>query len=110
VTYIQANIDPAWLPLIGTPPFPTYTSGHSTQSGATATVLTDLLGDVAFTDHTHDALGLPARSFDSFEEAAQEAAISRLYGGIHYTFDNVEGYNAGVCLGDAVNTRIRWHR
>jgi hypothetical protein len=66
VTYIRNLIDPAWTPLLVTPPFPEYTSGHSVQSGAAAQVLTDLFGDVAFVDRTHERRGLPARSFQSF--------------------------------------------
>jgi hypothetical protein len=62
VTYIRNLIDPAWTPLLVTPPFPDYTSGHSVQSGAAAQVLTDLFGDVAFVDRTHERRGLPARS------------------------------------------------
>jgi hypothetical protein len=108
VTYIQAHIDAAWLPPIGTPPFPSYTSGHSTQSGAAAVVLHDVLGDVPFTDDTHAALGLPARSFTSFDEAAAEAALSRLYGGIHYRFDNDAGLEVGEEIGRNVLTAIAW--
>src|SRR4030095_4577203 len=92
VTYIQDNIDSTWLPCIVTPSFPTYTSGHSTQSGAVAAVLTDLFGTKAVTATTHsDHTSMPPeepRSFGSFDEAAQEAAASRLYGGIHFPFDN----------------------
>ena len=68
-----------------TPPFPEYPSGHSVQSGAAFQVLTDLFGDgYAFVDRTHEARGLHPRRFGSFLDAAEEAAISRLYGGIHY--------------------------
>jgi len=96
VTFIQAYIDAAWMPLIPTPPFPTYTSGHSTFSGAAAAILTAEIGDqISFTDSTKIAYGFSPRSFNSFIEAAQEAAISRLYGGIHYRFDNDEGYKCG---------------
>ncbi len=85
VTYINRLIDPKWKPLLITPPFPEYPSGHSTQSGAAAAILTHLLGDNhAFTDDAQDADGLPSRSFTSFNQAAEEAAISRLYGGIHF--------------------------
>ena len=85
VTYINRFIDPNWRPLLITPPFPEYPSGHSTQSGAAAAILTHLIGDNhAFTDDAQNADGLPARSFTSFNQAAEEAAISRLYGGIHY--------------------------
>ena len=84
VTYINRFIDPNWRPLLITPPFPEYPSGHSTQSGAAAAILTHLIGDNhAFTDDAQNADGLPARSFTSFNQAAEEAAISRLYGGIH---------------------------
>jgi membrane-associated phospholipid phosphatase len=108
VTQIRATIDPDWLPLLPTPPFPSYASGHSTQSGAAATVLTALLGEIAFTDHTHDARGLPPRSFTSFDAAAEEAAVSRLYAGIHYRFDNDAGLEAGRCVGRKILRRVRW--
>jgi hypothetical protein len=95
-----------------TPPFPEYTSGHSVQSGAAARVLTDLFGPVAFIDHTHTGRGLPPRSFASFDAAAEEAAISRLYGGIHYRSAIELGLRQGRAIGDAVNalpTRPRRH-
>jgi PAP2 superfamily len=104
VTYIQRLIDASWLPLLGTPPFPEYTSGHSVQSGAAAEVLTDLFGpDLAFVDRTHESRGLPPRAFNSFFEAAAEAAISRLYGGIHFRPAIVRGLDQGRCVGRAVN-------
>lgn len=102
VTYIQRLIDEDWLPIIVTPPFPEYTSGHSVQSAASATVLTDLLGEVAFTDHTHDRRGFPPRSFSSFTEAAEEAAVSRLYGGIHYRAACERGLKQGHRVGKRV--------
>jgi len=103
VTYIRAIIDPAWTPLINAPPFPEYPSGHSAQSGAAAQVLTDMFGTMGFTDHTHDARGLPARSFDSFFAAADEAAISRLYAGIHYRSAIEDGLDMGRCVGVTVS-------
>jgi membrane-associated phospholipid phosphatase len=107
VTYIRANINPAWMPLIGTPPFPEYTSGHSTQSGASAAVLAELFGaNYRFTDHTHDELGFAPRSFRSFAEAAAEAAQSRLYGGIHYASANGHGLDAGWRIGGAANALL----
>lgn len=108
VSYIQEVIDPDWNnpevtdPVL-TPPFPEYPSGHSVQSGAAATVLTELFGDLAFTDHTHDALGKAPRSFSSFWEAAEEAAISRLYGGIHFRAAIEKGITHGQCIGEKVN-------
>lgn len=104
ITYIRRHIDPAWgdpLPVV-TPPFPEFTSGHSVQSGAAAAVLTSLFGTVAFTDRTHDRLGLSPRSFASFEAAADEAATSRLYGGIHFRPAIEDGLVQGRCIGTAV--------
>lgn len=104
VTYIRQHIDSTWLPLIGTPPFPEYPSGHSSQSGAMATVMTDLFGSsYSFVDDTHGDLFGGPRSFDSFEEAGQEAAVSRLYGGIHFRFGNMAGLDLGNIVGENVN-------
>lgn len=110
VTFIQKNIDKNWKPLISTPPFPEYTSGHSSQSGATAYVLTHLFGsNVAFTDKTHqnrtDIDGTP-RTFKNFMEMASEAAESRLYGGIHYPMGNMEGLSSGIKIGKAHDNLI----
>jgi hypothetical protein len=102
ITYIRATIDPGWgdpLPLV-TPPFPEYTSGHSVQSAAAAAVLTARFGVVPFVDHTHDARGFAPRAFASFEDAAAEAAISRLYGGIHYRAAIERGLTQGRCIGE----------
>jgi hypothetical protein len=107
VTYIHAHIDPAWQPYLITPPFPEYPSGHSTQSGAAAAVLAALLGDpFPFDDATHADDGLPVRSFASFAEAAREAAVSRLYGGMHFRFGNEAGLVQGDCVGRAVIARL----
>lgn len=103
VTYINQVIDPSWTSPITTPPFPEYTSGHSVQSAAAATVLTALFGDdFVFTDHTHDALGFAPRSYSSFFDMADEAAISRLYGGIHYRSAIDAGLEQGKCVGQRV--------
>ena len=100
VTYIKRHIDKAWEPLLVTPPFPEYTSGHSCQSGAASTVLTAIFGEgFAFDDATHEDEGLPVRSFPSFTAAAEEAAMSRLYGGIHYRFGNEAGLAQGRAVG-----------
>lgn len=100
VTYIKRHIDKAWEPLLITPPFPEYTSGHSTQSGAAATVLTATLGEgFAFDDATHVDEGWGVRSFPSFTAAAEEAALSRLYGGIHFRFGNEKGLEQGRTVG-----------
>ena len=80
------------------------------QSGAAFYVLADVFGaDSAFTDRTHDDRGLPPRRFDSFDEAAREAAISRLYGGIHYRPAIERGLAQGRCIGEAV-TRLPFRR
>jgi hypothetical protein len=107
VTCIRRVFDPNWTPLLVTPPFPEYTSGHSVQSGASAHVMTDLFGRLGFTDRTHEGRGLPARTFASFEEAAQEAGISRLYGGIHFRAAIERGVEQGICVGKHVSALSR---
>ena len=105
--------DPSWIPLLKTPPFPAYTSGHSTFSGAASAVLTSLFGEnVAFDSQSDGHLAaeqrpldpsqIVTRHFASFNDAAQEAGLSRIYGGIHYRFDN----SAGLTLGDLVGTAV----
>ncbi len=104
LTYIQRSIDPKWTPLLNTPPFPEYPSGHSTQSGAAAAVLSAAFGEnFAFTDRTHEADGLKARAYKNFWAAAQEAGISRLYGGIHFRSAVERGLEQGKCVGAKVN-------
>jgi hypothetical protein len=102
VSYLNANVDASWLPLLTTPPFPEYPSGHSVQSGAAFQVLADLFGDRQFDDHTHDERGMAPRHFESFTQAAEEAALSRLYGGIHYRPAIEHGLTQGRCIGHAV--------
>jgi hypothetical protein len=110
ITYVHDVLgDRDWTSPLVTPPFPEYASGHSVQSAATARVLTDMFGDLAFTDHTHDVRGLPPRSFDSFLEAAEEAAISRLYGGIHFRSAIERGLDQGQCVGSSVSA-LRFRR
>ena len=102
-TLINQYIDENWKPVLQTPPFPEYTSGHSVVSGAASTVLTKIFGqDFAFDDDTEVPFGLPIRSFDSFEKAAQEAAISRMYGGIHYRAAIEVGLKQGGSVGNTV--------
>lgn len=100
-TLINKYVDDIWAPVLQTPPFPEYPSGHSVISGAASTVLTRIFGeDFSFLDDTEVKYGLPARSFTSFNQAAEEAALSRLYGGIHYraAIDKglVQGNNVGM--------------
>jgi hypothetical protein len=101
ITYIRALIDENWSSPVGTPPFPEYVSGHSSQSGAMASVMTHFFGDsYSFTDDLHGDLFGGPRSFNSFWEAADEAAVSRLYGGIHYEYSNTEGLYLGDRIGN----------
>jgi hypothetical protein len=109
VTYIDLYIRRNWAPYIQTPPFPEYPSGHSVASGAAAEVLTTMFGQVAFTDRTplingHENL---QRSFTSFEAAANEAGISRMYGGIHYRAAIELGLRQGRCVAQNVLNNVR---
>ena len=85
VTVINKFVDEKWEPIIETPPFPEFTSGHAVVSNAAATVLTRILGEnYSFTDNTEIPFGLKTRSFTSFYKAAEESSWSRVYAGIHY--------------------------
>jgi hypothetical protein len=99
-TAIRKLIDPSWMPLLQTPPFPEYTSGHSVISSAAAEVLSAFFGDkFSYTDTVERGFGLKPRKFSSFREAAEEAAMSRYYGGIHF-FDSIEnGKDQGRRIG-----------
>ena len=102
-TLINEHIDDSWKPVLQTPPFPEYVSGHSVASGAAAVALTDIFGDnFAFDDDTALPYGLPVRSFSSFNEASAEAAVSRIYGGIHYRAAIEVGLDQGRDLGKFV--------
>lgn len=110
VTYIRRVIDPAWNPLLPTPPFPEYVSAHSAQSAASLATLEDLLGtNVSFVDHAHDADGFAARSFDHIFAAAEEAGISRVYAGIHFQSGNLNGRALGRCVAAKVDA-LNWRR
>ncbi|KAI9020588.1 phosphatidic acid phosphatase type 2/haloperoxidase [Hyaloraphidium curvatum] len=94
--------DPTWRPLLATPPFPSYTSGHSTFSSASAQMLAQWFGtdDVSFTASSEWGTQFPGdpvpdRSYSSFSSAAAEAGQSRIYGGIHFQEDNVQGSRVG---------------
>jgi hypothetical protein len=107
-TYINQNIDENWIPLLQTPPFPEYTSGHSVISNSAATVMTKLFGDnYAFTDSTEVEFGMPPRQFQSFMQAADEATISRMYGGIHYMPACNNGKVQGRKVGEFVLAKIK---
>lgn len=107
-TVINQNIDENWKPLLQTPPFPEYTSGHSVLSTVAATVLTSIFGDnFSFKDDTELQFGLPSRSFKSFIEASKEAAMSRFYGGIHYRAAIENGMVEGKNVGDFVVSKLK---
>lgn len=107
-TLINEHIDENWVPILQTPPFPEYTSGHSVVSGAASIALTDIFGDdFAFDDDTEVPYGLPVRSFKSFKQAADEAAISRMYGGIHYRAAVDIGVKQGRDLGAFVVANLK---
>jgi membrane-associated phospholipid phosphatase len=107
-TVINAHLDEGWQPLLQTPPFPEYTSGHSVISSAAATVLTEQFGEAfAFTDSVEVEFGIPARPYPSFAAAAAEAAVSRLYSGIHYRMAVEEGSVQGRRVGELVVERLR---
>ena len=117
-TFVRRAIDPNWIPFWPAPPFPGYTSGHATQSAATAIVLEDIFGkDFAFTDDSHVGrlrdqkrnTDFKARSYKSFWEAAQESAYSRFLGGIHTMQDNETGLQEGKKLGANINS-LNWKK
>lgn len=107
-SYINTYIDETWKPLLQTPPFPEYTSGHSVISTASATVLSNFFGDnFSFTDTSELPYGYAARSFNSFTQACNEAATSRLYGGIHYLPAIEQGQIQGRKVGEQVLRKIK---
>jgi len=106
-TYINQHIDENWVPLLQTPPFPEHTSGHSVASAASAYTLAQLFGDqFHLVDSSEVDYGLPIREFDSFSQAAKEAAISRFYGGIHYKPAIEYGVTQGTQVGELIWQRI----
>lgn len=107
-TVINRYINPRWQPLLQTPPFPEYTSGHSVISTAVAELLTYLIGNnFAFTDNTEVLFELPERTFKSFRQASAEAVISRLYGGIHYRDSIENGQAQGKTIGMFVVEKLK---
>ena len=106
-TIINKVLDENWYPVLQTPPFPEYTSGHSVVSGAASVILTNFFGNnIAFEDNTELPYDLPIRSYSSFNHAAEEAAISRMYGGIHYRKAIDEGLKQGRDVGEFVSKKL----
>ena len=107
-TVINKFMNPDWRPYLQTPPFPSYTSGHSVISASAAEVMTNIYGDnFHFKDTSSTEFGIAPRSFNSFREAAREAGISRLYGGIHYRSDLDSGAIQGIKVGHLVIDRLK---
>jgi hypothetical protein len=104
ITFIQANFNPTWVPLIPTPPFPDYTSAHSVQTGACARVLADIFGNnTTFTDYSINDLGFTPRTFNKFSDYAKEVGLSRIYGGIHTRASDFVGLAQGDLVGMQVS-------
>ena len=107
-TVINKYVTSDWQPYIQTPPFPSHTSGHATISAAAAEVMTNWFGDkLTFIDTSSLEFGIASRRIVSFREAAKEAAMSRLYGGIHYRFDNDHGNVAGIKIGEYILEKLK---
>jgi len=110
-TVINKYIDQDWVPILQTPPFPEHTSGHSVISTASAEALTHLYGaNFVYVDSTEVEYGLPPRSFNSFREASAEAAVSRLYGGIHYRPAIDYGVEQGQKVGEFILNKIKMRK
>nr|WP_229208832.1 vanadium-dependent haloperoxidase [Dyadobacter luticola] len=102
-TAIRKYIDPTWRPFLQTPPFPEYLSGHSVISASSAAILTHYFGEnFAYTDTVEERFNLKARKYNSFWAAANEAAISRFYGGIHF----MDAIDNGVIQGKEVGNWV----
>jgi hypothetical protein len=106
-TFINTYIDKDWLPLIQTPPFPEYPSAHSVASSSAATVLTKMVGaNYTFVDSTEVPYGRPTRTFHSFYEAADQASLSRMYGGIHFITAIERGQEQGRKIGNFILSKL----
>lgn len=107
-TVINKYINPEWRPYIQTPPFPSYTSGHSVISAAAAEVMSHHFGDrFAYRDTSLNEFGIKERTFQSFRDAAWEASLSRLYGGIHYRSDIIFGNQEGKQIGTFIIQKLK---
>jgi hypothetical protein len=104
---IRLCIDPQWKPFLQTPPFPEYLSGHSVVSGASAEILNHFFGDqYSYVDSVEQDFGLAPLNFESFGQAAAEAAVSRFYGGIHFPDANINGLEQGEKIGKFILSRF----
>ena len=108
VTYVQRVFNSRWQAALTTPPFPDYPSGHSALAGAVVEVLVHLMGDtVAFADSSRMNIGVPARAFHGLTHARDEAAVSRIYAGLHFVPSVVQGLSQGQCVGQRVLGRLK---
>lgn len=107
-TVINQHVDENWKPVLQTPPFPEYTSGHSVVSKAASTILTSIFGDnFSFVDSSELPFGLPNRSFKSLNAASTEAGMSRFFGGIHYRASILHGLVQGEEIGNFVDKKLK---
>ena len=109
ITYIQQHIDKQWTPLIATPPHPEFPAEHATLSNDAATALGVVFGNnCSLTDNSYVDIGMNERSYASIQAAAQDAGLSRLYGGIHYRYSIEQGFLLGEQTAKFVNDSIRF--
>lgn len=114
ITYIQANIDPTWNTMFGTPLYPEYPAGHPTNGGMLAVMLSSVFGESFSFDVDYygeagwPGNGLPKRHYSSFEELAQEMAIARVYAGIHYKPAVYAGVNVGKKVAQNILDRVKF--
>jgi hypothetical protein len=109
--YIQKYISKDWTPLIATPPHPEFPAAHATLSGAAAEAISSLFKkEFTITDKTYTDIGMAERKFPSVKAAAQEAGISRLYGGIHYRYSIEQGLIIGQQAADYVSKMISFRK
>ncbi len=112
VSYIKKYVDPSFATVIGTPAFPSFTSGHSCEIAAGAEIFIDLFtdgsGNYDFTDLSQTQYGFAPRHYSNFTAMAQECANSRFYAGIHYNMDNTSGLLVGKQVGDNINKMLSW--
>jgi hypothetical protein len=100
-----------WKPLIDTPPFPDFPSGHSTIAGSFAEILKDFFGNsYPFSDHTYDYLGMAPRTYNSFDELVKEICDSRVYAGIHYTYSCTAAAEQGRKIGQNINNTLKFEK
>ncbi|MEO6000169.1 MAG: vanadium-dependent haloperoxidase [Chitinophagaceae bacterium] len=103
VTYIRKLTDPAWLPLVVTPPYPEYPAAHSFVTSAVMQVLRREIGyEYPITDNTNELLGFGIRNFESYRALAEEAGVAGFFGGVHYKYSIDVGLASGQDFGNRV--------